>query len=654
MPRPTRRSFIAVGALVLVAGMLQQPVAQAGPSRTTAPVRALGRTPPLRQVATQQAAASVHAAGVHAQLAQAQLDAKHLRQESEFGADTETAASSGVPSSSSRLPVGSGAGLIKAWQGSNHFDSRYSGNGNQFSGEPPDQGLCVGNGSAFEIVNQVVQIYSTSGTAKLAGDPFFPGTAPVGVTLNQFFGVAPSFTRPDGPFGPFLFDPSCLFDARADRWFVVAAELGQDPTTGVFNGPSSEYLAVSDTADPLGSWTVWTLDTTNNGKGGTPNDRCSSGFCYGDYPHIGLNGGAFVISTNEFDNLGDGEFHGAQLYVFSKADLIAGDTSPTIVYLHTIGSDTVGDLAFSLEPVNALPADWDGRAGGTLYFGMSQSPYGQWGGARHMTLWALRGTDSLSGGSPSLSLVETQVGTEPYKIPQLSRQRRGPTPFLDCANLGVACYGEDLGFVRGPIPLDSGGGQVFGTWMQGGVVYLTTATALTGWGAAVYNATNGHWHAVHQRAAVAYFALRPDPTGSFHASLTQQGYAGVRGNNLIYPSIALDRNGDGAIGVTLVGPDYYPSVAYIPFHAGASPTSVQGALWGVGPDDGFTGTAIGAFQPRWGDYGAAMIGPDGNIYVGAEYIAQSCTFKAFVQDSTCGFTRTLLANWSTGIAKIAP
>ncbi len=36
--------------------------------------------------------------------------------------------------------------------GLTHADSRFANNGNQFSGEPPDQALCVGNGFTFEMV----------------------------------------------------------------------------------------------------------------------------------------------------------------------------------------------------------------------------------------------------------------------------------------------------------------------------------------------------------------------------------------------------------------------------------------------------------------------------------------------------------------------
>ena len=45
--------------------------------------------------------------------------------------------------------------LLLSIDGLNHFDTRFSNEGNQFSTEPPDQGLCVGNGFVLETVNSV-------------------------------------------------------------------------------------------------------------------------------------------------------------------------------------------------------------------------------------------------------------------------------------------------------------------------------------------------------------------------------------------------------------------------------------------------------------------------------------------------------------------
>jgi len=50
-----------------------------------------------------------------------------------------------------------------------HQQQRLANGGNQFSVEPPDQGMCVGNGFVMESNNDVLQVYSTTGTPLLNG-----------------------------------------------------------------------------------------------------------------------------------------------------------------------------------------------------------------------------------------------------------------------------------------------------------------------------------------------------------------------------------------------------------------------------------------------------------------------------------------------------
>jgi hypothetical protein len=106
---------------------------------------------------------------------------------------------------------------------------------------------------------------------------------------------------------------------------------------------------------------------------------------------------------------------------------------------------------------------------------------------------------------------------------------------------------------------------------------------------------------------------------------------------------------------TLSGPDYFPTAAYSVFD-GSGFHTIKVASAGVGPADGFTG-----YQPiapdgveRWGDYSAAVSTPDGTVWVAQEYIAQSCTDAQYAADTTCGGTRTSLANWSTRISAVHP
>ena len=54
--------------------------------------------------------------------------------------------------------------LNLSFEALNFFNQRFANGGNQFSVEPPDQALCVGNGFVVEAVNDVLRVYSASGT----------------------------------------------------------------------------------------------------------------------------------------------------------------------------------------------------------------------------------------------------------------------------------------------------------------------------------------------------------------------------------------------------------------------------------------------------------------------------------------------------------
>ncbi len=287
-----RRAIVAFGVVVLAAGSLfavgQSAAAKGQFSRRASVIHLLHRVGPIGSLARRSPSVRANLAGPENPL-DPELYRVHSREGQELeGGDAIHEGEQPAPHATVTSGV-SGTGGGTSFDALNHFDSRYSDGGNQFSGEPPDQGLCASGNREFEIVNSVVQVYTASGHALIAGTPGIPGTAPVGLSLNEFFGVPTSFVRPDGPFGPFVFDVSCQYDRAAKRWFVLADWLSLDPTTGDFSGPAGFYIAVSRTPRPLGSFDVYSVDTTNNGTNGTPNHHCSSGFCFGDYPHMAIN-----------------------------------------------------------------------------------------------------------------------------------------------------------------------------------------------------------------------------------------------------------------------------------------------------------------------------------------------------------------------------
>jgi len=301
--------------------------------------------------------------------------------------------------------------------------------------------------------------------------------------------------------------------------------------------------------------------------------------------------------------------------------------------------------------VIAQPAGFVTAAGGTEYFAMSQSPLVD-GNATGISLWRLTNTSSLSGFSPQLSLTETSVPTQAYTAGVHALQKPGPRPLLNCDNK-ASCIGATNPPQQSPLPIDSGSGKVYGAWLRAGVVYLTTATAVQGPGGAEFFHGGIDWRPLDLHDGVAWVALQPSTT-TRAVHRVNQGIVDVSGENMLYPSVAINGPGEGVIGVTLVGPNRYPSQAYLPFTKAGPIASVELAARGVGPNDGFSGTIDGGYRTRWGDYGAADVAPDGTVWFANEYIAQKCALPEWSVDSTCGFTRTFLANWSTRVNAYNP
>src|SRR5437868_11825188 len=163
------------------------------------------------------------------------------------------------------------ATVTTSFEGLNFYQQRYARGGNQFSVEPPDQGLCAGNGFELEAVNDVLNVFNSAGQSVLPDNTStnivsgFPRNVNHAVDLNSFFGYAPAINRTTGIRGQFVTDPSCLYDAQTQRFFVTVLTLEVVPTTGAFTHENHLDIAVSKTSNPTGQWTIYHVDVTNDG-----------------------------------------------------------------------------------------------------------------------------------------------------------------------------------------------------------------------------------------------------------------------------------------------------------------------------------------------------------------------------------------------------
>jgi len=295
-----------------------------------------------------------------------------------------------APKVNSSKVVGSNPELKLSIDGLNHFDQRFgsSSGDNQFSLEPPDQGLCVGNGYVVETVNSVIQVWDTNGN-DLTG---------VG-DLNTFFGYPVAIDRVNYPapntIGPNVIDPQCYFDPENNRFVVDITTLLVD-SNGDYNGKNSIDVAVSNTSDPTGVWTIYHIPAQNDGTDGTPNHHCTldgstPGPCFQDYPHIGGDKYGVYITTNEYDLFGP-SYNAAQIFAFSKNELAGHPASINVTLVENLKLEhTPG---WTVWPATSPAGQASKEANGTEYFlstiaGDGSETGNPTGTARYIGLWAL-------------------------------------------------------------------------------------------------------------------------------------------------------------------------------------------------------------------------------------------------------------------------
>src|ERR1051326_4450548 len=331
--------------------------------------------------------------------------------------------------------------LNTSFEGLNHYQQRYSRGGNQFSVEPPDQGLCVGNGYELEAVNDVLNIYNTAGQSVLPDNTAtnivsgFPRNVNHAVDLNSFYGYPPAIDRTTGVRGQFVTDPSCLYDAQTQRFFVVVLTLDSQvpgPCQGVFSCVNHLDIAVSQTSNPTGGWNIYRVNVTNDG---TNTGGVNPGPYLGDYPHIGADANGFYVTTNAYPWHANG-FSGAQIYALSKAQLAAGAASVTMQHIDTSGAVNAPSDAgstqpgFTLWPAQSPPNQFDADNGGTEFF-LSSNPAGEEekpvsGAAatrpsQQLVVWTLSNTASLNTATPAASLSSKILSVGQYGVPPTQR-----------------------------------------------------------------------------------------------------------------------------------------------------------------------------------------------------------------------------------------
>ncbi|MCW2932707.1 MAG: hypothetical protein JWM19_3669 [Actinomycetia bacterium] len=557
--------------------------------------------------------------------------------------------------------------------------------------EPPDQGLCAGNGYVVEDDNiGEILVYNTALRRQSSVIP-----------LDTIMGLTAKGWSSGG-------DISCDYDpSNGGHWFFTefasaSTEASGGPFSGCFNAVANacyESIAVTKGSSPYGPYNVYFLNANYNpSEPGAP-------YLLNDFAKIAVTRDAFLVFYDEFPlsssapGIGGGAFNGAQELAFDKtaleegapATLPGGAPNPRFtVAIENMGllptpngtcasDDTYSEPGitcwYSVIPANPPDASqFDDSHGGSGFMLDSLDFYGS--GDTRIAVFDWTGLSSLNSGGREVRFGgQLFSGTGFYEDLGLTApQKAGPIPLGDeCGAAGLSVAPKSGG--TAPASCPEGGIETNGD-------NFTQAGQAQGqlWGAVstvVAQSFPGEASPEDHLAAL-YFAVG---TGSFDRhgvfTVTSEGYVSPAHEDLSMPVVAAEGlpsqdggNGGAIIAFTLTGNGgptgadnggYYPSTAFALLNpaSGGITGPVHIVDLGQAPQDGFTEYLgyPGPTSPRWGDYSGAIYEPGtGRIYFANEYIPYpACTGSAFTLTlGTCGGTRDGNANWGTSVNSVVP
>jgi hypothetical protein len=443
-----------------------------------------------------------------------------------------------------------------------------------FRVNPPDVSGDVGRHNYVEMINLVLDVYDKSGTSLL-------GPTPIGALWSGF--AIDDCTDPSG-------DPVVLYDQLANRWILTQFTTRglDDPTLPFYN-----CVAVSTTGDPTGSYYRYAFTT---------------GFNFPDYPKYGVWSDSYVITTREF---GPTIEYGIGVYGLEKNKMLNGEPARAVSFFIDGNNATLLPLVGD----GLLPADIDGKtkpANGAA-----------------IPLVGTQDDDFVYGATfDALNIWNFSVKWRSTPISSLNLATQLPTAAFDsnfpCGALGSRDCLAQPGITNPAQFLDTLSYRQRPTWRL----------AYRNFGGYESLVTNQSVEAAPGVAGVRWYEIRR--VGSTYSLRQQSTYAPSDGVNRWMGSIAQDKNGNMALGYSVVnGTDVYPGIRYTGRLTGDPLGQMTLGEGVVINGSGVQTTA----NSRWGDYTTMSVDP-----------TDDCTFWYANEYYTAAGQASSPAGWQTRIA----
>jgi hypothetical protein len=435
-----------------------------------------------------------------------------------------------------------------------------------FRVNPPDPNGEVGLNHYVEIINLVFAVYDKSGNKLL-------GPIDTGSLWSNF--AVPDCTDPSG-------DPVVLYDQLADRWI-----LSQFTTSGLSdpNKPFWNCVAVSTTGDPTGSYYRYAFETAHFQF-------------FPDYPKYSVWTNSYVLTTREF---GPTVEYGIGVYALEKNKMLNGLPDARAVSFFIDGNDPA---MLPLVGDGLLPADIDGKqkpkADAKIPIVGTQDDGASYGATFDaLNIWELDvHWNSKTPATASLELA-TQLPTA------------GFDSIFPCAPTSRDCLPQP-GITNPDQYLDILSYRQRPTFRLAYRNFKTYETMVT----------NQSVEAMPGVAGVRWYEIRR--TGSTYSIYQQGTFAPGDGVHRWMGSIAMDKEGDIALGYSVVnGTTVYPGIRYTGRLAGDTLGDMT-----LGEGTVINGSGVQTTtNSRWGDYTDMTVDPvdDCTFWYVNEYYAVSGT-----------------------------
>jgi hypothetical protein len=457
---------------------------------------------------------------------------------------------------------------------------------------PPDTDGDVGPNHYVEAVNESFKVFDKSGNT-LAGP----------TTWNSFF--APLVGTPCNGFNDG--DPFVFYDHMADRWVISDFAFVSFPGTNFY-----ECIGVSQTPNPTGAWNLYALlvDATN----------------LDDYPKMALwnnpqPGGAYYLTANLF--LNGSTFSGVKVFALDRGSMLTGGPANAISFMIPPGNPGLGD-SYSLVAANF-------RTGTAPPAGRDEM---------------LLAVDSPASNPTTLTQVKGWLFHADFVTPANSTLGIGPSHApnaLITVNPFVEAWTNTAGFTLVPQQGTTQLLDTLGDKIMTPVVYQNRAGTESLWAdqTNILNFPSGP-------TIIRWYQF--NVTGGIFPATAAQQQDWSNGNDGLWrfmPSIAVDQNGNTAIGYSLSSPSMFPGIRY----AGRLVTDPPNTL-GQGEATMFTGTGSQTDTGgRWGDYTYTAVDPsDGMTFWHVnEYYATTSSFNWATRIGKFAFApQTCTPGWSAG------